>query len=269
MASPLEVTELLGVIRDFYGRDSKGNFKFSLTERITALWCDDLSDLPAAELWLAFKQHRNSPGGEWPPAPNQLRKHVTTMTRTELPDWGGAWSEVLAVIARYGSYSEPDASSWSNPLIPSIIRGMGGWKLMCSMEIANTSTDRAQFRMLYEAAVSRATRTADLLPEVRALAVKNGALPAPTEPAPKALPAPTQPRDAAPRPILAVLPAAIKANGQTAPKNADDEYRERVKRAQADPSGPEAQAFAAQAEQMRRAALAMATRQTEQEAAHA
>jgi hypothetical protein len=189
MANPLEVTELLEVIRDFYGRDVRGNYRFNLTERIATLWCDDLSDLPIAELWLAFKQYRNSPGGEWPPVPGQLRSHVTTMTRPALPTAADAWHEVLEAIRRVGYLGRP---VWSHPLVEQTVQGMGGWQTMCQMTIDETATWRAQFRTMYDAYASRALSTANLLPDVRALAMRNGALPAPAEPPPPALPAPVE-----------------------------------------------------------------------------
>lgn len=266
MANPEQIADLVELIREWYGPS-----KFNPSERVTAMWCKQLADLPAAALLLAFEQHTAAAdtSREWPPQPGRLREIVASVTRPAFPTWGDAWAEVIRAIEQCGSYSEPTTESWSHPLIPQTIRAMGGWRLMCQMEVGNTHVDRAQWRQMYESNASRATRTADLLPDVRALAVKNGALPAPTEPAPKALPAPTQPRAAAPRPILAVLPAAIQVKGQAAPKNADDEYRERVRRAKADPSGPEAQAFAAQAEQMRRAALVLAARHPASEVDHA
>ena len=190
MANPLEVLDLIDLIRDFYGRDAKGAWKFSPSERASALWCDDLSDLPLPELMLAFKQYRNSPGGEWPPSPGQLRQYVTTMTRPALPAWSEAWDKVLTAIQRVGSYGQP---GFSHPLIEQAVKGMGGWKVMCQMEIGETATWRAQFRDVYNAFATRATQTANLLPDVRAAAERNGALPAPVEVAPPALPAPTEP----------------------------------------------------------------------------
>lgn len=258
MANEIEVAELLDVIRDFYGRDVKGNYRFNPSQRIVVLWSDDLSDLPIEALWLAFKQYRNSPGGEWPPSPGQLREHVTTMTRPALPTWGEAWEEVLNAIRRVGYTGQP---AWSHPLIEQAVSRMGGWRLLCHMTIEETGTQRAQFRTVYESCASRVLQVANLLPDVRALAVRNGALPAPVEPPAPALPAPaptpTAGRDSPPRPIADVLPAAVRLTRMRHPK---DEYRERVRRAQADPTGPEAQAFVAQAEKMRQAALAWANR---------
>lgn len=262
MANPLEVLDLIDLIRDFYGRDAKGGFKFNPSERASALWCDDLADLPIAELALAFKQHRNSPGGEWPPSPNQLRQFVTTLTRPELPSWADAWEEVWKAVTSLGYYRKPQ---WSHPLIAKTVDSMGGWQTMCQIQVDNLSTERAQFRQMYESHASRATRHANLLPDVRALAVKNGALPAPTEETLQ-LPAPVEtPRLAspAPRSLATVLPMALKTpTGK--PKNADDDYRERVRRAAADPSGPDALAFEAQAEKMRQAAKAWAERQNQE-----
>lgn len=190
MAEPLEVLDLIELIREFYGRDARGAWKFNPSDRASALWCDDLADLPLPELMLAFKQYRNGPGGEWPPSPGQLRQLVTAITRPALPTAADAWAEVLEAIRCVGSYGQP---SFSHPLIDQAVRGMGGWKVMCGMEIDETATWRAQFRTMYDAYAGRREQAANLLPDVRAAAERNGALPAPIEAAPLALPAPAEP----------------------------------------------------------------------------
>jgi hypothetical protein len=43
---------------------------------------------------------------------------------------------------------------------------MGGWKVMCQMEISETATQRAQFRDMFNAHAGRALSTANLLPDV-------------------------------------------------------------------------------------------------------
>ena len=200
MAEPLEVLDLIDLIREFYGRDARGAWRFNPSERASALWCDDLADLPVEALLLAFKQYRNSPGGEWPPSPGQLRGHVTTMTRPALPTAADAWAEVLTAIQRVGSYGMP---AFSHPLIGQAVQGMGGWKVMCGMEIGETATWRAQFRTMYDAYAARHEQAANLLPDVRAAAERNGALPAPVEVAPLALPAPAEPTRPAVEPTQA------------------------------------------------------------------
>lgn len=176
-----EILALLNVLSEAYPT-------FELTKGRISVYCEMLSDLPLDALTAAVRQHIAV--NKWPPTIAELREGCTAVTRPALPEWGEAWAEVLTAIQRVGSYGVP---SFSHPLIAATVQRMGGWKVMCQMEISETATWRAQFRDMFNAHAGRALSTANLLPDVRALATRNGALPAPAEPAPPALPAPTEP----------------------------------------------------------------------------
>lgn len=115
--------------------------------------------------------------------------------RPALPSYADAWDEVLTQIRRVGSWGAP---SWSHPVIAQAVAGMGGWTQMCSMELSETATWRAQFRDVYNAYASRAEAEAKLLPGSRAVAQAAGALKEPRQDVPQiAAPAPSvQPVDA-------------------------------------------------------------------------
>lgn len=253
MATRPEIIALLNVINAAYPT-------FEATPERVKVYCEMLSDLDIEPLKAAARQHIAV--NKWPPSVAELRDVAASVTRPELPTWADAWEEVWKAVTSLGYYRKPQ---WSHPLIAKTVDSMGGWQTMCQIQVDNLSTERAQFRQMYESHATRATRHANLLPDVRALAVKNGALPAPTEETLQ-LPAPVEtPRLAspAPRSLATVLPMALKTpTGK--PKNADDDYRERVRRAAADPSGPDALAFEAQAEKMRQAARAWAERQNQE-----
>lgn len=254
MATRPEIIALLGVINAAYP-----SFDLNSKRRID-LYCEMLSDLDIEPLKAAARQHIAV--NKWPPSVAELRDMAASVTRPELPTWADAWEEVWHAVTTIGYIGKPQ---WSHPLIAKTVQSMGGWLTMCQIQVDNLSTERAQFNRMYDAHASRATRHASLLPDVRALAVKNGALPAPAEETPQ-LPAPVEaPRLAAPAPrsLAAVLPMALKTpTGK--PKDANDDYRERVRRAAADPTGPDALAFEAQAEKMRQAARAWAERQSQE-----
>ena len=178
MATVEQVTALLGVIAAAHPD------RFEITDERIDVYADLLADVPFDALKAATRQHlATSPH---PPTVAELRKGAQAVTAPALPDWGEAWREMLDEIGRVGSYGTP---SWSSPLVAEAVRQFGPWREVCAMEIADTGTHRAQFRQVYEALSARVQRTTALLPDVRALAVERGALPAPAPDAP-ALPAP-------------------------------------------------------------------------------
>ena len=181
MASEKQVRGLLRAISGAYPT-------FELTDDRVSIYVKLLADLDADALIAACQQHIAT--SKFPPTVAELREACTHLTRSALPAWADAWGEVLEAIRRVGYLGQP---SFSHPLIAQAVQGMGGWKVMCQMEIGETSTWRAQFRDVYNAYASRATATANLLPDVRAAAERNGVLPAPVEAAPPALPAPSEP----------------------------------------------------------------------------
>ena len=181
MASEKQVRGLLRAISGAYPT-------FELTDDRVSIYVKLLADLDAEALIAATQQHIAT--SKFPPTVAELREACASLTRPALPAWADAWGEVLDAIRRVGYLGRP---SFSHPLITQAVQGMGGWKLLCAMEISETATQRAQFRDVYNAYASRATATANLLPDVRAAAERNGVLPAPVEATPPALPAPSEP----------------------------------------------------------------------------
>ena len=181
MASEKQVRGLLRAISGAYPT-------FELTDDRVSIYVKLLADLDAEALIAATQQHIAT--SKFPPTVAELREACASLTRPALPAWADAWGEVLEAIRRVGYLGQP---SFSHPLITQAVHSMGGWKLLCAMEISETATQRAQFRDVYNAYASRATATANLLPDVRAAAERNGVLPAPVEAAPPALPAPSEP----------------------------------------------------------------------------
>ena len=181
MASEKQVRGLLRAISGAYPT-------FELTDDRVSIYVKLLADLDAEALIAACQQHIAT--SKFPPTVAELREACASLTRPALPAWADAWGEVLEAIRRVGYLGQP---SFSHPLITQAVHSMGGWKLLCAMEISETATQRAQFRDVYNAYATRAARDADLLPAARAIAAQHGALPAPVEATPPALPAPSEP----------------------------------------------------------------------------
>jgi hypothetical protein len=193
MANEKQVRGLLRAISGAYPT-------FELTDDRVSIYVKLLADLDADALTAAAQQHIVT--SKFPPTVAELRDGCANLTRPALPAWADAWGEVLEAIRRVGYLGQP---SFSHPLIEQAVQGMGGWKLLCAMEISETATQRAQFRDIYNAYASRCEREAALLPAVRALAVQRGALPVPAEPAPLALPEPSAVGQEPSRPAVAPM----------------------------------------------------------------
>jgi len=181
MASEKQVRGLLRAISGAYPT-------FELTDDRVSIYVKLLADLDAEALIAACQQHIAT--SKFPPTVAELREACASLTRPALPAWADAWGEVLEAIRRVGYLGQP---SFSHPLITQAVHSMGGWKLLCAMEISETATQRAQFRDMYNAYATRAARDADLLPAARAIAAQHGALPAPVTEMTPALPAPSEP----------------------------------------------------------------------------
>ena len=180
MSTRTEVKALLAVIAAAYGE------RFKLTPGTVDVYADLLADLDIDSLRAATRQHIAN--DDWPPTVADLRRLCAQVSAPTLPDWGDAWREMLDQIARVGSYGTP---FWSSPIIAEAVRQFGPWRELCAMEIAQTSTNRAQFRDVYNAVRARAEQGNAYVPDVRALAMAQGALPTPVAAAPaRALPAP-------------------------------------------------------------------------------
>ena len=188
MATIEQVTALLGVIAAAHPD------RFEITDERIDVYADLLADLDITDLKAATRQHlATSPH---PPTIADLRRGCAQVSAPAMPAWGEAWRELLDQIGRVGSYGTP---SWSSPVVAEAVRRFGPWRELCAMEIDDTATHRAQFRDMYNAVAHRARETAALLPDVRALAVERGALPAPVGDVP-ALPAPDEPPASEPPP---------------------------------------------------------------------
>lgn len=190
MATRDEVKALLAIIAAAYGD------KFRLAPKTLDVYADLLADVPIDLLKTATRQHIADK--DWPPTVAELRRLTRQLDGPTLPDADMAWSEVIRAIGAVGHTGTP---TFSHATIAEAVRGMGGWQLMCAMEIGDTATHRAQFRDVFNAVKARYTRGDTYLPDVRALAVERGALPTPVEAAP-ALPAPVAPTVTAPPPPI-------------------------------------------------------------------
>lgn len=177
MSTPLEIADFLDEMTAWYGwtNTNPPRQMFKPTEKQAEMWASLLGDLPLAAIVVAWRQWLAD--SKYPPAPSDLRalaRGLTTPADEATPDADEAWAEVIGQIARVGHTGTP---TWSHPAIAEAVRGFGGWRLLCAMEIEQTATHRAQFRDVFNAVKGRAARAQTMLPDVRAFAQATGALP--------------------------------------------------------------------------------------------
>lgn len=121
------------------------------------LWYKQLQDIPyrvaeaALNKWVATNK--------WSPSIAEIRETAATILSGDVPDWGNGWEQVLKAIRQYGSYRVQEAMETFDPITAQCVKRLG-FKNICMSE--NISTDRANFRMIYEQLTERKQKEAQL-----------------------------------------------------------------------------------------------------------
>lgn len=116
------------------------------------VWYNLLKDIPYELLnntiirWISTER--------FPPTIADLRKMSYHTANDETPDWAEAWKKIKSAISCYGFYRESDALASMDDLTRQTTERIG-WKELCMADIDNESTNRAQFRDIYNALVAR------------------------------------------------------------------------------------------------------------------
>lgn len=109
------------------------------------LWYRELQDIPYNVAEASLRQWVST--NKWSPSIADIREAAATMQTGVTPDWGDGWEKVLAAIRKYGSYRIEEAMQSFDPITRKCVERLG-FKNICMSE--NISSDRANFRMLYE-----------------------------------------------------------------------------------------------------------------------
>jgi hypothetical protein len=121
------------------------------------LWFQQLQDIPyqvaeaALNKWVATNK--------WSPSIAEIRESAAEVSHGEIPDWGNGWEQVLIAIRKYGSYRISEAMESFDPITRQCVERLG-FKNICMSE--NISTDRANFRMIYEQLSERKKRESQI-----------------------------------------------------------------------------------------------------------
>ena len=128
------------------------------------LWYKQLQDIPyqvaeaALNKWVAINK--------WSPSIADIREIATSVMGGEIPDWGEGWERVLQAVRKYGTYRIPEAMETFDPITRECVQRIG-FKNICLSE--NISTDRANFRMIYEQLSERKRKEAQIPESLKAL----------------------------------------------------------------------------------------------------
>jgi hypothetical protein len=106
------------------------------------LYAEELADLPPEQVVAAIGELRKSQ--TFFPSLAEIRQRtVAIIAGPVLVDPEAAFGEVMRQIKLVGSYGTPQFSS---PLVAKAVESLGGWKVVCLMDLDDLSSYRAQFR---------------------------------------------------------------------------------------------------------------------------
>ena len=106
------------------------------------MWYADLKDLDYKLLSLVVQKWILTE--KWPPRISDLRNGVAEIIRLEMPDWAEAWEQTLKAMGKYGRLQPKEAYKELGDFTAAVIRGIGGWQMLCLSECL--VTERANFR---------------------------------------------------------------------------------------------------------------------------
>lgn len=140
-----EFAKLAMAIKTFFPREN-----ILPNSQALELWYRELQDIPAKVAEAALRKWVAT--NKWSPSIAELRETAAEVQNGEIPDWGEGWEQVLLAIRRFGSYREREALDSLDPMTRTCVQRLG-FRNICMSE--NISTDRANFRMMYESLAER------------------------------------------------------------------------------------------------------------------
>ena len=140
-----EFAKLAMAIKTFFPREN-----ILPNSQALELWYRELQDIPANVAEAALRKWVAT--NKWSPSIAELRETAAEVRNGEIPDWGEGWEQVLLAIRRFGSYREREALDSLDPMTRTCVQRLG-FRNICMSE--NISTDRANFRMMYESLTER------------------------------------------------------------------------------------------------------------------
>lgn len=130
-----------------------------ITAGTAAMYMRLLSDIPADELQTIVDQAVAT--CKFLPTIAELRDMRHSLNTLDRLTWTDGWNLVQREIRRIGSYGKP---AFDDSITARVVASMG-WRYLCMSE--QPQIDRAQFRDMYNALLSRQDTEQKLLPQAR------------------------------------------------------------------------------------------------------
>lgn len=132
---------LADAIRSYYPRE-----KFIPTREAAELWFDALKDLDFNVAMMSVKRHMQT--SKWSPTIAEIREGAVGIVTPE-GSWSDGWGQVRKAIGRFGYCNEQKALESMDEITRNVVKRLG-WMQICTTELDDIPTLRANFRMVYE-----------------------------------------------------------------------------------------------------------------------
>jgi hypothetical protein len=119
----------------------------------TQVYWDALSDLPFEVAMVAARKVIATLKNPFLPMPAVFRNAALEVTGKETLPWPDAYDQVLRAVRNFGVHRAEEAINSLTPINRAAMRALGGFQAFCVNE--ENDTNRAQFRMAYEALAKR------------------------------------------------------------------------------------------------------------------
>ena len=122
-------------------------------DKAMELWFEQLQDIPYEVASAGLKKWVSI--NKWSPSIAEIREMAVSIVKGDIVPWGDAWEEVQRAIRKFGSYRADEGLNSLSPITRKATEQIG-FTTLCLSE--NPSSDRANFRMIYEQLAERERR---------------------------------------------------------------------------------------------------------------
>ena len=140
-------------------------------ERMQVYW-DMLNDLPFDIALVGAKRVIATLENPFLPMPAVFRNSALEVTGKETLPWPDAYQQLLKAIRNFGVHRQQQTMDALTPITQAAVRSVGGIEAFCVNE--ENDTNRAQFRMAYEALAKREMQDAKTPQKLKDLMVGMG-----------------------------------------------------------------------------------------------
>ena len=136
-----EFAKLAMALKTYYPKEDK----LLPNQQSMELWFRELCDIPFQVAEIALRKWVSTQ--KWSPSIAEIREMTSNVVNGDVQDWGEAWEKALRAVSKFGMYNQEKAMASLDPLTRKAVERIG-FRNLCMSE--NISTERANFRMIYE-----------------------------------------------------------------------------------------------------------------------